>query len=105
MTIQLQITTIAADKVLAFPAGVDFIHMQISLAAGAIDYRALEAHDVFPVFSLQFDPIIGGTLAATGSSIVWDNQLIAVSGKWWNVFAIENKSDVDVSVIVQTKSI
>jgi hypothetical protein len=105
MPTEFQIDTIDQAKVITFAAGEDYIHTQISLDAGATDYRALNALDKFPIFALQFDPIIHGQSAADGSSIVWHNRLVGAQGNWWNVFVVENKADVAVSVILKTKSI
>jgi hypothetical protein len=105
MPTEFQIDTIDQAKVITFAAGEDYIHTQISLDAGATDYRALNALEKFPIFAVQFDPIIHGQNALDGSSIVWRNQLIAAQGNWWNVFVVENKANVPVSIILKTKSI
>jgi hypothetical protein len=105
MATEFKTDTIAEEKVITFPPGVDYIHTQISLDPGATDYRAIDALNSFPVFSVQFDTIIRAPLAANGSAILWHSQLIASQGRWWNVFVVENQSDVAVSVIVKTKNV
>jgi hypothetical protein len=105
MPTEFQINTIDEAKVITFASGEDYIHTQISLDAGATDYRALNALDKFPIFAVQFDPIIHGQLAADGSSIVWHTQLVGAQGQWWTLFVVENRANVPVSVILKTKSI
>ncbi|MYN30258.1 hypothetical protein [Duganella levis] len=105
MGTEFKVAGIDEGKVITFADGEDYIHTQISLAAGQTDYRAVSATDKFLVFAVQFDPIIHGQTAADGSSIVWHTQLVGSKGSWWNLFVVENKADVPVSVIVKTKSI
>jgi hypothetical protein len=105
MAIDFKIDSIDEAKVIAFPAGVNYIHTQISLAPGATEYRALSALERFPVFAVQFDPIVRGELADPGARILWDSLLISAKGTWWTVVVIENQSTVPVSVILKSTDV
>jgi len=103
MAIDFQISTIPAEKIITFQSGVDYIHTQISLSPGAGDFRAVDVIDGYPTFSVQNDPLPRAALAADGATIEWQNLLVCYQGRWWNVIAVQNKSAVDVSVVVKTR--
>jgi len=105
MGTEFKVDTIDEAKVVAFADGQDYIHTQISLSPGASDYRAVAALDKFLVYGVQFDPIMHSPMAADGASIVWHSQIVSSKGSWWNVFVVENRTDVLVSVVVKIKGI
>jgi hypothetical protein len=100
-----KIDSIDEAKVIAFPPDGNYIHTQISLAPGATEYRALNALQRFPVFALQFDPIVRGEAAAAGDSIQWGTQLVCANGSWWTVVVLENRSKVPLSVVLKTTEV